>query len=462
MNSATRSTYTVLLSPQGIATGAISTTLWADATASLPVNGTALAVNLPLGRDGRYTFTGTAGQGLGLGITNLVTTPVNKNARFTVYKPDGSQLIYCGTVSANSGGDSCDLPVLPVNGTYTVWIDNGDWTSTFNLLLSTDATGALTLNGPASTFNTTRVGQNARYTFTGSVGQNLSLAVSGDTFPGYTYLYVYKPDGSQLTYFSVYYSSGTGSTDTLNLKNLPVAGIYTVLVTPQGPASGAISTTLWADATAALSINGAAFAVNLPLGRDGRYTFTGTAGQGLGLGITNVVTTPANKSVSVTVYKPDGTRLESCGSFSGNGDSCDLPVLPVAGTYTVWVDNGNWTSTCNLWLSADVTGTVTINGSAQGFTTTRVGQNARYMFTGSVGQNLSLILSGDTFPGYTYIYIYKPDGVQLTYTYVYYASGVGSSKSFNLNNLPVAGPYTIFVTPPGISTGSISVKLNTQ
>ena len=321
--------------------------------------------------------------------------------------------------------------------------------------------GILTPNGPAQIFTTTLVGQNAHYTFTSSVGQNLSLVVSGDTFPGTTYIYVYKPDGTQLTSTSVSYSSGTGSSRTLDLKNLPVAGTYTVFISPQGLATGSISTTLWTDAAATVPTNGSATALTLPIGRDGRYTFTGTAGQYLGLGLTNLVTTPAGQYVYLYVYKPDGSELKYC-SYTYSGMSCDLPVLPVTGTYTIWVDNDNWASTFNLLLSLDVTGTLTINGPAQSFTTTRVGQNARYTFTDSVGQNLSLVLSGDTFPGYTYVYVYKLDGTQLTYTSVYYSTGAGTTVTLNLNNLPVAGTYTVFVTPSGVATGSISVKLNTQ
>jgi hypothetical protein len=78
------------------------------------------------------------------------------------------------------------------------------------------------------------VGQNARYSFTATAGQNLSLAFVGPTFPGYwTYAYVFKPDGTQLTHT---YFNGTSTT--LDLANLPVSGTYSVFITPPGTATG--------------------------------------------------------------------------------------------------------------------------------------------------------------------------------------------------------------------------------
>lgn len=455
--------YTVFISPQGLATGSINATLWADATATVPTTGVSTAVTLPLGRDGRYSFAGTAGQYIGLGISGLTTTPTGKYVTVTVYKPDGTVLKSCGSFYPSSGGGSCDLLNLPVTGNYAIWVDNGDWTSAFNLLLSTDITGTLTPNAAGLVFTTAIIGQNAHYTFTNSVaGQHYSLAVSDDTIPGYTYVYVYKPDGSYEVVYP-YFSSGAAATATIDLKSLPV-GTYTVFVSPQNLATGTIKVILWTDATATLPTNGTATALSLPLGRDGRYSFSGTLGQYVGLGMTSLTTIPASKSVTVTVYKPDGTLLKNCNTFyqSTGGTSCDLVNLPVTGTYTIWVNNGDWVSTFNLALSLDVTGTLMLNGPAQSFSSTIVGRNAHYTFTGSAGQNLSLVLSGDTFPGYTYMYVYKPDGSQLTYTYLYYASGAGTTTTLNLNNLPAAGTYTVFISPSDLAIGAINVKLNSQ
>jgi hypothetical protein len=119
-----------------------------------------------------------------------------------------------------------------VTGTYKILINPGNNAASFNLLLTEDAAGALTANGAAQTFAPTRVGQAAAYTFSGTAGQNVNLQMAGVTFIGnYTYLYVYRPDGTQLNSMFV---SGTaaGATKILTLNNLPATGTYTARVVP--------------------------------------------------------------------------------------------------------------------------------------------------------------------------------------------------------------------------------------
>ncbi|MGH8583830.1 MAG: hypothetical protein ACREWG_13825 [Gammaproteobacteria bacterium] len=95
----------------------------------------------------------------------------------------------------------------------------------------------------------------------------------------------------------------------------------------------------------------------------------------------------------------------------------------------------------------------------QTFSTTRVGQNARYTFSGTAGQNQSLLFSANVFPGYTYAYVYKPDGTYLTNTTLYYSSGAGTGTTLNLTNLPATGTYKVFITPPDVATGSLTVQI---
>jgi len=140
-----------------------------------------------------------------------------KNVPVIVYKPDKTPLneLRFGEWS----GGSCDLSVLPANGTYTVWVDNGTWATTLTLV-ECRCDWSLTINGPAKVFTTARVGQNARYTFAGAFGQGLSLVLSGDTFPVPPSSVCIDPMAITVS-TSVYYASGTGSSRTLNLNNLP-------------------------------------------------------------------------------------------------------------------------------------------------------------------------------------------------------------------------------------------------
>jgi hypothetical protein len=111
-----------------------------------------------------------------------------------------------------------------------------------------------------------------------------------------------------------------------------------------------------------------------------------------------------------------------------------------------------------LTLSSDITGTLTPNGGNSVFSTTRVGQNARYTFSGTASQAYTLHWSGATFAGnYSRFYVYRPNGTQLTSTNF---NGAGSSSgSLNLGSLATTGTYTIVVNPYGSSTGQVTVWL---
>jgi len=146
------------------------------------------------------------------------------------------------TAQSLSAAVSLALPRLPETGDYTILIvPNASAVLHATVTLSTDFTGAVVADAGATVFNTTRVGQNARYTFAGTAGQNLSLVLSEDTFPGTTDVFVYQPDGSQWRTAALAYSSGPGSSATVPLPNLPTSGTFTVAIAPHGTATGSIS-----------------------------------------------------------------------------------------------------------------------------------------------------------------------------------------------------------------------------
>jgi hypothetical protein len=368
-------------------------------------------------------------------------------------------LITCYMFNPANGSD-CNLPLLPSSGTYTVFVDPGSYTASFDLFLSADITGTLTTDGAAQAFTTTRAGQNARYTFTGTAGQGFGLGIPPWTTTsavGAVAFTVYKPDNTAL--ITCYMFNPANGSD-CNLPLLPSSGTYTVFVDP-GSYTASFDLFLSADITGTLTTDGAAQAFTTTrAGQNARYTFTGTAGQSLGLGTPVWATTPAGGLVWTTVYKPDNTALTYCYIHSAAGSSCNLSLLPATGTYTIIIDPGTNTASFDLLLSSNVTGTLIAGGDAQTFTTTRVGQSARYNFSGTAGQNVSLLLSNDTFPNSTSLYLYKPDGSYFTSTSVYYSgSGPTGTSTWNLNNLPVTGSYTVAVVPSGTSTGTLSVQI---
>jgi hypothetical protein len=328
----------------------------ADAASSLAVDGAPYGATLAAGQNGDYTFSGTIGQRLGLGIGNLTTTPSGQSILVSLIAPDKATTV----VNCNSGygyvspGGACVFPALPSTGTYTVRVvPSGATAASFTLTLSSEVTGALVANGATTTFSTTRAGQNARYSFNATAGQNASLTWSGVTFAGtWTYLHILKPDGTELAapYFGAGYNNAAGS---VSLPNLPATGTYTVLVQPYPGSTGQVSIGLLIDTINALPPDGTAVAVSLLPWQAVDYTFAGTTGQRVGLFFDQMLTNPTGQTITITVTGPNNLPITSCDPAL---TYCWLPSLPLSGTYTVRLQStGAYSATMNLSTDTPIT-----------------------------------------------------------------------------------------------------------
>jgi YD repeat-containing protein len=454
-------TYTVLVNPQGTTTGSITLLLntFADVTGSI-TTGTALTTTTTTaGQNALYTFSGTAGQQFSITLSSSTYTGCNAVV-VSILKPDGTTLGSAGICNGSTG--FLDSQTLPTTGTYTVKVDpQGVTTGSITLLLSSfgDINGTIT-PGTALTATTTTAGQNARYTFSGTTGQQVSITMTGSTYTGCNAVVVsiLKPDGTTLG------SAGicNGSTGFLDSQTLPTTGTYTVLVNPQGTTTGSITLLLntFADVTGSITAGTNLTATTTTAGQNALYTFSGTTGQQVSIIMSNSTYTGCN-AVVVSILKPDGTQLGAAGICNGSSGFLDSQTLPSTGTYTVKVDpQGTTTGGVTLLLNpfADVTGTITA-GTPLSTSTTTAGQNARYTFSGTTGQQVSITMSGSTYTGCNAVVvsILKPDGTQLS------AAGIcnGTSGFLDSQTLPSTGTYTVLVNPQGTTTGGITVLLNT-
>jgi hypothetical protein len=123
------------------------------------------------------------------------------------------------------------------------------------------------------------------------------------------------------------------------------------------------------DINGTITVDGAA--VQVPITSSGQkayYTFNGTAGQLLGVGITAV----SGLTGTVSVLKPDGSTLTSgSSSILSSGNDIDPAALPTSGTYTLKVNPGVTTGSLTLTLSSDIAGTIAADGSSVTSTITR-------------------------------------------------------------------------------------------
>jgi YD repeat-containing protein len=453
-------TYTVKVDPQGATTGSVTVLMnfFADVTGTISVGTALTATTTTPGQNALYTFSGTSGQQLSINLSGSMYVGCNA-VTVSIVKPDNTTL--ASTSLCNTATGFLDSQTLPTTGTYTVKVDPlGTTTGSITVLLNNfgDINGTITPGTPV-TATTTTAGQNARYTFSGTAGQQFSINISGSTYVGCNAVVVsiVKPDGSTLG------SAGLCNTATgfLDSQTLPTSGTYTVLVNPQGTTTGSITLLLnsFADVTGTISAGTAVTATTTTAGQNALYTFSGTTGQQFSINMSGSTYTGCN-AVVVSIVKPDGSNLASTGICNASSGFMDSQTLPTTGTYTVKVDpQGTTTGSVTVLMNsfADVTGTITA-GTALTTTTTTAGQNALYTFSGTSGQQFSINMSGSTYTGCNAVVvsILKPDNTNLG------SAGVcnGSTGFLDSLTLPTTGTYTVRVDPQGTTTGSVTVLLN--
>jgi len=440
----TTGTYAILVDPSGTATGNVTLQLYnqPDVTGTITIDGATVTPTLAVpGQRARYTFTGTAGQWVNLGLTSVTIS----SSTVSLLKPDGTTLV--SSSFTTSGGSLDPTTTLPATGTYTILVDPAILaTGSMTLTLTSPLTGTITLDGASVPISLTKAGQTARYTFSGTSGQWLSLGFTSVTIASGT-VTLLNPSGSPLTSTSVT-SSGGGLEPS---STLPTTGTYTIVIDPAGTNTGSITLKLMSYLSGTLNLDGTPTTSTISvIGQNALYTFTGTVGQWVSLGMTGVSIT----STTVALWKPDGTQLAST-SVNTSGGSLDPPTaLPTTGTYTVTVNpSAANTGSMTLTLSTEVTGTLTINAAAIPVTIVRAGQNARYTFAGTAGQQATIRITGNTLGNVT-VNLFTPNGSFQTGT-------SNSAASFNLSTgtLANSGSYTMTINPTTTATGSLNVQV---
>lgn len=396
-------------------------------------------------KTGMMVFDGTAGQRISVGFSGVTVTQFSAN----VYRPDGVSLLLSAP-TVNTSGGSIDLGLLPLTGTYTIFLDPvSTYTGTMTVTVSTELTGSIIPGGAAVPITINRVGQNARYTFTGTAGQTISLGVTAVTISGLS-LSILKPDGSTLV-APTSFGTGGGAIDS---QVLPMAGTYAILVDPSLVYTGTVTIRLYntPDVTGSITVDGATVTPSLTVpGQRARYTFTGSVGQWVNLGLTAVTIS----SSTVSLLKPDGSTLVSTSVGTTGGSLDPTTALPLAGTYTIVVDPaGLATGTMTLTLTSPLTGTIALDGPSVPLSLTKAGRTARYTFNGTAGQWVSLGLTAVTISSGT-VTLLDPTNVTIASASIT-TSGGGLEPA---STLPTTGNYTIVVDPAGVNTGNITLKL---
>lgn len=323
--------YTVFVDPNSFSTGNVTLTLSEDVGGSLVVDGA--SVGLTIARQGqraRLTFTGAAGQRVSLGLSSVIIGSGCCVLDAFLLKPDGTTL---SSVLSGTAGASIDTVPLPATGTYTALIDPRDInTGTLTVTLSTDVVGTLAPTDSPLAVSIARAGQNARLSFSGVVGQRLSVAltaVSIGTGCCTLDVLVYKPDATTLSSTLLGTSGGV-----LDLPALPATGTYEVVLSPRNAFTGNATVTLSEELTGSVTVNGSPITLAFSrVGQNGRVTFAGTEGQQVTVSISGNTA----GSITVALLRPDGSSITS--TMSGLAAfALTTQTLAATGTYSITVD----------------------------------------------------------------------------------------------------------------------------
>ncbi|UVT15983.1 MAG: hypothetical protein H8K04_19685 [Nitrospira sp.] len=455
----------------------------------IAVNGEPTTVKIATpNKNGLLVFDGTAGQRINIGFSGVTLTQFY----VSVYKPDGGVMPrhvsavknYYATMgerpvsslttvhtsmpayqfstdsaatisSSEMNGASVDLEELPVTGTYTIFIDPlSTYTGSFKITVSSELGGDITPHGATVPVNIGRIGQKARYTFSGQSGQSVSLQLSEVTIRS-GYVSIVGPDGKLLGKPISFVSAGGGTM--IPGQVLPASGTYAVLIESDLSYTGKLKLALYnaPELTGTIAVDQGAVTPNLTVpGQRARYTFNGTEGQWVNLGLTGV----SIPMTAVSILRPDGTKWEATTVGPSGGSLDPLTALPATGTYTIAVEPvSNYTGSMTLALSSPVTGTIAIDGASVPVSLNKAGQTARYTFNGNAGQWVNLGLTGVSITS-TAVTLLTSDGTILAST----AVGTAGGGLADQNPLPATGTYTVLVDPVGSYTGKITLTLSSE
>ncbi len=447
-------TYKLVLDPKGKAKGSMTLTGYnvpADTSAAYTLGTEAIGTTTVPGQRNMFTFSGTQNQRISVEVISS-----DFSGTLSLLKPDLSVL---ASTPVGPAGGFLDTTVLPVagTGTYTFVVDpSGVSTGALHFTahdVPADPSVAITAGGPPVTLTTTVAGQNAYATFTGTVGQKVSVLVSNVLNVDPAELDLLNPSGSHAIAAPVTVTSSGAWMQTVTLSQ---NGVYKILLDPLLANAGSADVQLFnvpPDLSGPITPGTPLTVTTTAPGQNAVYTFTGTINTRVSLNLTNV----SIDNLKVSILKPDGTNLivKTVGTSGGFAE----PVkLTVGGPYKVKVDPQSsfyGSVTVGVYVvPPDTTGPLTL-GTPLTIATSIPGQNATRTFSGTAGQRISFSFTSVTMAKVKIIV--KAPGTNpptvLQHT-------VETSDDFvDPITLPVGrtGTYTVTIDPQGASTGSVTL-----
>lgn len=330
VSAATANKLTVTV-PSGATTGAIGVTVGGGSTtttANFTVTGTTGAPTIssfsPAG--------GAAGTAVSITGTNFETTislnDVNLNTTFALVSSASSTSIST-TVPANTG--SGKFKVRTPNGTA---YSSTDFLVPYGTHAAADlvSTTRATVNGSAASFSIGTAGKVAMVLFDGIQGQDIGIALGPFTFTpagGNVTVNFLRPDGVIMTGQQVLNLNGTS----IDLPRLPLTGTYTIGIAASASNTVSGTVAVSTDVTAALT-EGTATNATVGAGQNGRFTFSGTAGQKAAVYVSGI--SSGLQVSNVELRDPFGWVIASASSISATA-FIQAQTLTTTGVHSIFV-----------------------------------------------------------------------------------------------------------------------------
>jgi hypothetical protein len=228
--------YSITVDPPNMTTGQATFTLYnvpPDVTGTItPGSSFVSSISAP-GQNASYTFDGTAGQRISL----KVGPSTMSMGYVSITGPGGVQVV--SRTLFSSFETFVDARALPATGTYTLSIDPYNDATGFAMVtvynVPADASASLTVGGPPQSISITTPGQNGRVTFAGQAGRQVTISLTNITV-SISFVSILKPDGTQLVTNQL-----VGAFPKTITATPTVDGTYTIVVDPQGTATGTMT-----------------------------------------------------------------------------------------------------------------------------------------------------------------------------------------------------------------------------
>jgi RHS repeat-associated protein len=397
-----------------------------------------------------------------------------------LHAPNGTILGPVNGTGIGAGG-FIDTVTLPDTGSYTMLLTGAVGFSGSTTLqvydVPADISGAIVAGGSAVTLTTTAPGQKARYTFQGTQGQRVSLAVTNNTLvatpglpsvPPAVFVSIRKPSGLDLVA-----PTGVGTSGFIDAVTLPVTGTYTVFAGPEAWATGSATLQLYtvpADLVGSLAPGGASSTLTTTVpGQNARWTLAGTAGQKVSIKTTGIAGT---MSYYLQLRDSNGTLVGNAYFAWAPNGFMDTVTLPATGTYQLSFDPaGSWfgSVTAQAYLAPNVTAAHTLGGAPTTLNIAYPGQDGEVTVDAASGQvvtfTVSTNLSGQI--GWSFLAVadlFNPQGsafdggtMQAVHTRTFGPHTLSSTGTFRI----AINPVTDYVGPVTVST-SVSAPLGPQ